>query len=189
MITTVQGTFVYEVMPAGEAFPDAGLDFERGLSGHLLVSPSDTWVLDDFGDNRVTLTACHPKFSARQRIVVAARLVVAPAVAVPRPAQLSEGESVVFADPETGQEVEITGSAALAEEAANEVSLDGGLGWDTSALPDVVTYSMLFLAILAAAIAVANRWRRFTAYAMATVPLTLSLWFCFEQLDRLLPAY
>ncbi len=189
VVTTVQGTFVYEVMPAGEAYPDAGLDFERSMSGHLVVSPSETWVLDDFGDNRLTLTACHPKFSARQRIIVAARLVAEPAVAVPRPAQLAEGETVVFADPDTGQEVEITGSAELADQAANEVSLDEGLGWDRKALPDVVTLAMVFLAILAAAIAVANRWRRLTTYAVAIVPLGVSLWFCFEQLDRLLPAY
>ena len=38
-------------------------------SGHLIVDPTDVWVLDDYGDNRITLMACHPKYSARQRIV------------------------------------------------------------------------------------------------------------------------
>ncbi|MHB8681857.1 MAG: sortase [Acidimicrobiales bacterium] len=34
------------------------------------VAPSDVAVLDDFGDNRITLTTCNPKFSAAQRLVV-----------------------------------------------------------------------------------------------------------------------
>ena len=44
-------------------------------SDQLIVSPDQVEVLDDFGDNRLTLTACHPKYSARQRIVVVASLV------------------------------------------------------------------------------------------------------------------
>lgn len=50
--------------------------------GHFIVSPADTCVLDDWGDNRITLTACHPKFSARQRIIVVAELVGDPAARV-----------------------------------------------------------------------------------------------------------
>ena len=67
LITTVQGAFRYEV------------------SDQLIVSPKEVAVLDDFGDNRLTLTACHPKYSARQRIVVVAALVgeAAPAANAP----------------------------------------------------------------------------------------------------------
>lgn len=57
-ITTVQGVFTYSVM----AQPDG--------SAHEIVSPNAVEVLDDKGDNRLTLTACHPKYSASQRIVV-----------------------------------------------------------------------------------------------------------------------
>jgi sortase A len=39
-----------------------------------IVSPSQVEVLEDKGDDRLTLTACHPKYSARQRIVVVAKL-------------------------------------------------------------------------------------------------------------------
>jgi sortase A len=39
-----------------------------------IVSPSAVEVLKDFGDNRLTLTACHPKYSAAKRIVVVAEL-------------------------------------------------------------------------------------------------------------------
>ncbi len=39
-----------------------------------IVSPSDVAVLNDFGDNRLTLTACHPKYNAAKRIIVVAVL-------------------------------------------------------------------------------------------------------------------
>jgi LPXTG-site transpeptidase (sortase) family protein len=38
------------------------------------VSPSDVNVLDDFGDNRITLTTCNPEFSATQRLIVVGEL-------------------------------------------------------------------------------------------------------------------
>ena len=49
------------------------------------MNPDQVEVLDDFGDDRLTLTACHPKYSARQRIVVVAALIgdAAPASAAP----------------------------------------------------------------------------------------------------------
>lgn len=56
-VRTVQGTFTYRVIE------------QQTGKGHFIVSPSRTDVLDqDFEDhpNRLTLTACHPKFSARQ---------------------------------------------------------------------------------------------------------------------------
>lgn len=36
----------------------------------VAVSPSDIAVLDNFGDNRITLTTCTPEFSAAQRLIV-----------------------------------------------------------------------------------------------------------------------
>lgn len=40
-----------------------------------IVQPSDLTVLEQGGDPKLTLTACHPWYSAAQRIVVIARLV------------------------------------------------------------------------------------------------------------------
>ena len=57
VVDTFQGRFRYEV------------------TEQRIVAPSDVSVLDDRGDNRLTLTACHPKYSARQRIIVSAELV------------------------------------------------------------------------------------------------------------------
>ena len=42
------------------------------------VSPSNTSVLNYFGDNRLTLTTCNPEFSARQRLIVVAGFVSGP---------------------------------------------------------------------------------------------------------------
>jgi sortase A len=61
-VTTVQGKFTYEVMK------------QQDGSGHIIVSPSAAEVLNDVGDNRLTLTACHPKYSAAERIIVFATL-------------------------------------------------------------------------------------------------------------------
>ncbi|MEM8706147.1 MAG: sortase, partial [Actinomycetota bacterium] len=74
-VTSVQGEFTYRVMDPTIAYAD---DLDRVLEvgpGHIIVDPSATWVLGDFGDDRLTLTACHPKLSSRQRIIVTAELV------------------------------------------------------------------------------------------------------------------
>jgi sortase A len=43
-----------------------------------IVQPTDTWVLDDRDGAWLTLTTCHPKFSARQRLIVVAEMVGGP---------------------------------------------------------------------------------------------------------------
>jgi len=70
-ITTLQGSFTYGVIAQADGSPN------------LIVSPSHVEVLDDAGDNRLTLTACHPKYSASQRIIVNAVLEGEP---IPTPA-------------------------------------------------------------------------------------------------------
>ncbi len=44
----------------------------------LIVEPSDVWVTEDREGAWLTLTTCHPKASARQRLVVVAELVDGP---------------------------------------------------------------------------------------------------------------
>jgi LPXTG-site transpeptidase (sortase) family protein len=39
-----------------------------------IVSPEENYLLGSFGDDRVTLSTCHPKFSAKQRLVVIGKL-------------------------------------------------------------------------------------------------------------------
>jgi len=77
-VTTAQGTFHYKVL----GFDEAGN--EGGDLGYFIVNPSQTEVLDQGSRNLLTLTACHPKYSARQRIIVQAELVGEPAPTIPR---------------------------------------------------------------------------------------------------------
>ena len=51
-VTNMAGTFVYQVTDT------------------IVVSPSDTWIVDQTPEKTITLFACHPKGSTRQRIVV-----------------------------------------------------------------------------------------------------------------------
>ncbi|CAN5219153.1 hypothetical protein BH20ACT3_BH20ACT3_05870 [soil metagenome] len=72
LTTTVQGEFVYEV------------------EGIEIVEPDEVRVLEDQGDNRMTLIACHPKYSLAQRIIVHAVLVGSPAPELDGQAEVRE---------------------------------------------------------------------------------------------------
>ena len=48
--------------------------FEYTVQKEQIVDPSATWVTRRVGYDRLVLTACHPKYSAAQRIVTFARL-------------------------------------------------------------------------------------------------------------------
>lgn len=67
IFTNDLGRFVYEVT---ETF---------------VVGPRDTWIVNQTPDATMTLFACHPKGSARQRYVAKGRLVSAPAALQPEP--------------------------------------------------------------------------------------------------------
>ena len=66
-----------EVVIPAAAFSDRldAIDPDKVSAGSVIVDPGDTWVVSDFGDTRLTLTACHPEFTSRKRIVVVAELV------------------------------------------------------------------------------------------------------------------
>ena len=78
-VRTLQGLFKYQVIPpvASEV-----LEFEVG---HQIVLPHEVGVLDDYSDNRLTLTSCHPRYSSSRRIIVQAVLLGDPVVRLPRP--------------------------------------------------------------------------------------------------------
>ena len=76
LIQTVQGSFTYRVVE------------QMGGRGHFIISPYRLDVLDQNFDtypNRLTLISCHPKLTARQRIIVVAELVGEPADYYPPP--------------------------------------------------------------------------------------------------------
>ncbi|MEZ5322154.1 MAG: sortase [Microthrixaceae bacterium] len=172
---TSQGRFVYEVMPSP---PErrAGPENKNWGQGWFAVPPRDVSVLDQMGDNRLTLTACHPKYSARLRIIVQAELVAEPA-APPAETAGGGGES----DP--GQTV--------SEKPGNESSMISG---DPGEKVPASLWGALVVAVWLAAIGVAALRRRgshrgWPVYVGAAVLSAFPLWLCFVHLDRFLPAY
>ena len=113
IVTTIQGQFTYLVRD--NQAPDGT------TKGHFIVSPSDTWVLgQESGENLLTLTACHPKYSARQRIIVQAELVGEPAATPPR----EGGDELAPVELDAGAEDEAPGE--LTDERATDSDDEAG---------------------------------------------------------------
>lgn len=110
---TIQGTFVYEVTET------------------IIVKPNQVEILEDKGDNRVTLIACHPKYSARERIIVIGKL-------------KGEAAPMLTGQAEAQDEAREQGhDDALAEGA----SIDGGLSGEA-----VSKWPAVFWGVVAAAV-------------------------------------
>ena len=145
LVTTVQGTFKYEVSEAPFA-----------------VNPSQNDVLFDKGDNRLTFTTCHPKYSASKRLIVVAKLAKH---RTPAPAPKIQPHTT---------------------SAANAV--DASTSGDTGALFPALFWGLLALGAYFAMVWLSRRWVRRAAFLLG-VPVVLALLFpFFEQLSRLLPA-
>jgi sortase A len=168
-VTTLAGRFEYRVMGANRINPEADPQY-----GNLIVKPTDVYVLDNYGDNRLTLTACHPKYSARERIIVAAELVV--------PENEPDPTTTSAAPTTTG------GGSTPVSTASDGPDLDEGLGGDSSARVPAVLWGLLFFALLAGVWQASLRWKRWPSYALGAVPLLFVLYIWFENLDRWMPA-
>ena len=157
---TVQGTFTYKV----DAQPAAPGDEP---SGHFIVKPTQVEILEQDGTNRVTLMACHPKYSARERIVVTGTLTSPPAPATPLPA--------------------VTGDDAVTVDA----SLDALAGGDSSARAPAIFWTALALLIWFLTWLAARRWpvwHKVPVYAIGTPIFLVVLFVAYENIARLLPA-
>ncbi len=152
-VTTLQGEFTYEVLPQPVA------DGEPPV-GHYIVGPGAVEILDDKGDNRLTLMACHPKYSAAQRIIVEAELITPPAPPTPRP--------------------DVTATATLPGDL---------VGGNDSARLWAAVFSMLAVALWFGAWFVGHRYKtwRWPAYAIAFPFFAVSLFFAFDFINQLLP--
>jgi sortase A len=172
--TTVQGDFVYEV---------------ESLE---IVKPSDTQILDDKGDNRLTLIACHPKYSAAERIIVHAKLLGSPKPTLPGQDKVREQAGKQKADDPLASE-----------------NLDGNLSGKSQARTPAVVWGLICAAIWFATwllqTALRRRFRRdahidqrkltrkerlvaWTPY-LAGLPIFLVALYCFfENFSLLLPA-
>ena len=139
-VTTLQGRFTYQVI------------------GQEIVTPSDIHVIDDMDDDRLTLTSCHPKYSARQRIIVSAVLVDEPAPPTPRGTR------------EIDQAIE---------------TLDGE---ETGPVAPVIIFGLIALAVWLFFYVLSRKWRRWPAYALGVAPFGVALFVWFGAVAELLPS-
>lgn len=163
-VSTPQGSFLYEVTPAPGQTTQAW----------YTVSPSQVEVLEDVGDNRITLTACHPKYSARERIVVHAVL-TSPVAAADQVVPVVDTEDTGV--PEPAEATEVT-----AEE------FDDGLAGDSSALLPVILFGAAAAALATLAWFVGRYFRRWIVYLVAAPGILVLIWFGYVYMDRYLPA-
>ena len=147
LVTTVQGAFRYEVRE------------------QLIVNPDQVEVLDDFGDDRLTLTACHPEYSARQRIVVVAAL---------------RGEAAPVTTP-----VADPGDDG---DAGSGQTIDAGLGGERASAWPAVMLGIACALIWVAVWLLGKLWRKWPAYVVGLPVFLVVLFFFFENFSRLLPA-
>lgn len=181
-ITTLQGEFHYRVT--------GHVDQDGNEVGHFIVTPDQVEILDDFGDNRLTLTACHPKYSARLRIVVTAELVVPPAPPTPTttvPTTANDADELADASSDD------MGSDELAMDEGNAIGIDSelldeSLGWNFAERTPTILWALAAAAIALAAIAAAKAWRKVASYVIATPIFIFAIFTCFTHLDRMLPA-
>lgn len=142
VVRTLEGTYTYKV------------------TEQLVVTKRDVYVLDPTPTATLTLTTCHPKFSASQRLIVKAAL-----------------DDDRSAKPTKPRPVAV----------ANRADLDEGLsGEEPSKLP--VLWWGLMVALIGAIWWLAfHRYHRWTTWLMGAIPFTVVLFGFYFHLERLLP--
>lgn len=144
----------------------SGATFTYDYRTTEIVRPDQVEVLQDNDfdgdgevDDMLTLTACHPKYSARQRIIVRARLREAP---IPIPPGQQRRPPTSF------------------DEAA-------GVPGDPASKTPAVLWGMAVGMIWLAAFVVGRTWRKWPAYALGLPLFLAALYVFFENFYALLP--
>jgi sortase A len=150
-VTTAQGAFEYHV---------------RELK---TVKPSEVSVLDPTSDNRLTLTTCNPRFSARERLVVVSDL-IGPAAPAPPPTTV----------PAPGGTTPTTAAPAFEDEP--------GLSGEHSGNGPAILWGFLAALVAFAVWVLSKRWRRWPAYLLGAPVFLVVLFVFFENFSRLLPS-
>ena len=169
LVTTRQGEFTYEVQ-------------ER-----TVVAPSKNDVLAPTEDNRLTLTTCHPRFSAAQRLIVVAMLKDNPA---PAPAPGPEVGPPAEEEPAEEEPAEEPGDPEVTiPTEAPDVTLDEAtVSGEQVPRGPAVLWGVLAALVWLVTWMLSKRWGRLTAYLMGTPVFLVVLFVFFENFARLLPA-
>ncbi|HKA05170.1 MAG TPA: class E sortase [Acidimicrobiales bacterium] len=180
--TTYAGRYVYKV------------------SGTQTVSPSDVSVLDNTPDDRITLTSCDPKYSAKNRIIVTAGFdapssspmvgaspppATAPPPTAAPPVSSPDNPVVTTAPP-------VKTAPPVATTAPSQVSVDDSFqrGWfdDPDAWPQLILWGLGCLAIVLGGWWIGRRTHhRWIGWVAAFLPFLVPLYFFYENVARLLP--
>ncbi len=155
LITTGQGSFTYEVI------------------GTDIVAPTEVEVVEDKGDDRLTLTSCNPKYSARQRIIVSAALVETPAPTPPTVPPTTVPPTTVVGSPTPQPEPPTIDSVGI--EPRGPVA--PAIWWGAVAL---VVWLFFY--------ALSRRWRRWPAYLIGAPFFAIALFVFFGAVANTLPA-
>lgn len=174
-----------------------GREFVYLVTGITIVGPSDTWVVTTTDPDTavLTLTTCHPEFSAKQRLVVSASLDTTRTPPATDDAFVAAGGLTELAITPTTSDPSVIGTSppVITDDSmiVREVeTFDAGWFSDAGAWPDLV----IWLAIEIAFVTILWRFARrrsggakISMLAVGALPGLLFLYFVFQNVSRLLP--
>ena len=182
ILTSVTGRYVYRVTET------------------KIVSPSETSVLAPSEEPILTLTSCHPEYSARQRIIVTAAFDAAASSPLLEPSSAPPATTTPTLAPQTTAQAttapgQVTTVPATTQPDSPVVSppppdLDTfGQGWvsDQKAWAQLALWGTILTAIAVGAWLLGKRIPQWAAALIGLVPFTLALYFFFDNVNRLLP--
>jgi sortase A len=134
----------------------------RVAAAPVAVSPGDVAVLNNFGDNRITLTTCTPEFSASQRLIVVGQFQKG-FVGVPQP-------------------------AAKTQQTIYHVIDSATASWDFNFVPLVLLEIAVLVGLGIGSRRIRLRVGRLGLWLVSTPLWLLGLYFLFQSLTSFLPA-
>lgn len=176
-----------------------GRQFTYLVTNQQIVGATDSWVVATTDRTKafLTLTTCHPEFSAKQRLIISAELDLTQSDIATSPAAMYADEVV---DTTTVPSTEVVTSevaetttvpAIIVDESNNNESADAlSRGWfsDPSAIPQTLLWGLLELLVVMGAWQVAKKYRnRILGSVIGFIPFFVVLYFVFQNVNRLLP--
>ena len=189
-----------------------GRKFTYLVSNQQVVEATDSWVVATTDPTKaiLTLTTCHPEFSAKQRLIVSAELDLTQSDVATSPAAMyadevvdtttvpstevvtSEAPTIVVPETTTAPTATTTTvPAIIVDDSSNSESADAlSRGWfsDLSAIPQTLLWGLIELLVVFGAWQLAKKNRnRIIGAAAGFIPFFVVLYFVFQNVNRLLP--
>jgi len=189
-----------------------GRKFTYLVSNQQVVEATDSWVVATTDPTKaiLTLTTCHPEFSAKQRLIISAELDLTQSDVATSPAAMyadevvdtttvpstevvtSEVPTIVVPETTTAPTVTTTTvPAIIVDDSNNSESADAlSRGWfsDLSAIPQTLLWGLIELLVVFGAWQLAKKNRnRIIGAAAGFIPFFVVLYFVFQNVNRLLP--